>query len=348
MSQQIENEMFIVRITDINKTDAGIIENAGIRLMWHDRLPEAQAIMTRNQADRMTSIGIDISVLYPASVNVDPEYHTLDEMWMHIDSLALLYPDLLIIDTLSFSHQYQLPIPMIKISDNPATDEDESVIYYDGMHHAREPIGMDICLEIMDYLSGITGHALNGETGEPLPATIEIVGIDNDLIAPRTCDSLYGRFTRLLMPGTYTVRAFAGNTDTVTVHNVVVTEDTLTVVDFELFPPESIEEQAFQNSSPNLCTKWHVYPNPAAITATFEYLLKNDATVILTIFTNDGQKILELLNERQGKGEHRLQWDAESLPPGLYFYRLSLRGIPLRGKTNRLQQSLIGKLLIAR
>lgn len=41
----------------------------------------------------------------------------------------------------------------MKVSDNPDVDEDEPEVLFTGMHHAREPIGMEICLETMKRLT---------------------------------------------------------------------------------------------------------------------------------------------------------------------------------------------------
>jgi murein tripeptide amidase MpaA len=41
----------------------------------------------------------------------------------------------------------------IKISDNPDVDENEPEVFYNGMHHAREPIGPEVLLYFMDYLT---------------------------------------------------------------------------------------------------------------------------------------------------------------------------------------------------
>ncbi len=41
----------------------------------------------------------------------------------------------------------------MKISDNPDVNESEPEVLFTGMHHAREPIGMEICLETMKRLT---------------------------------------------------------------------------------------------------------------------------------------------------------------------------------------------------
>lgn len=41
----------------------------------------------------------------------------------------------------------------IKVSDNPSVDEDEVEVLFTGLHHAREPIGMEVCLETLRRLT---------------------------------------------------------------------------------------------------------------------------------------------------------------------------------------------------
>jgi len=41
---------------------------------------------------------------------------------------------------------------VIKVSDNPDVDEDEPEVWYDGLHHAREPIGMQLLIYFIEYL----------------------------------------------------------------------------------------------------------------------------------------------------------------------------------------------------
>jgi len=535
------DQKFIVRIKDIDKTNAGIIEDAGIRLMWHDRLPEAQAIITETQVNWLTSNGYPVTVLGQAEDRMDPEYHTYEEFLACLDSLRSLYPEIMSVDTLGYSHVTQLPLPLVKISDNAATDEDEVVIFYDGMHHAREPVGMETCLKIIDHLlsnyssdpqvqqwvndaeiyvvpcinpdgwkyvidsalnspwwrknlhdnnangifdpgqdgtdlnrnynyaweygdtnissetyqgpfpfsesetcakrdfmlskkpvvsityhswgeyvafvqylgndyapdfpvmytiadevagliprlngghystgaldsqegqspnwcyqaagtleilietadvfippgqaglqvaednlpgalyllgrafkSGIAGHAWDQITRTAVPATVQIVGVDNDLIIPRTCDSTFGRYTRLLLPGTYTIRAFAEGTDTITVSDVVVTEDTLTVVDF-LFNQVGVEESPVSGRRSAV----RVYPNPT--NGTTQFLISNFdfQQVTLKIYDVQGREVAVVLDGRWSGGQV-VKWDATGLPAGVYFYELRAKGVGQR------------------
>ncbi len=78
---------------------------------------------------------------------------SIDEMLAHLDSMIANYPDLISVihqfDTLTHEGR---PVYWIRISDNPNVNEDEPEVFYNGMHHAREPIGMQHLLFFMYYL----------------------------------------------------------------------------------------------------------------------------------------------------------------------------------------------------
>lgn len=79
---------------------------------------------------------------------------TLDQMLLELDSMQMLYPNLITVKTqTSASNTIEgRKIYYVKISDNPNTDESEPEVLYTGMHHAREPIGMQHLLYFMWYL----------------------------------------------------------------------------------------------------------------------------------------------------------------------------------------------------
>ncbi len=65
-----------------------------------------------------------------------------------------------------------------------------------------------------------------------------------------------------------------------------------------------------------------VYPNPINTNATIQYYLPEDTQVILDIFNSTGQKVNQLANGNQTKGEHYVTWNTASLPAGFYYYSL--------------------------
>jgi len=81
------------------------------------------------------------------------------------------------------------------------------------------------------------------------------------------------------------------------------------------------------------------YPNPFSDYTTFEYELEENAVVTLTIFNQLGQEVELLINDQQSKGKHQVQWIAEGMPAGVYFYRLT---------TDDYRLTTSGKLVIAR
>lgn len=79
---------------------------------------------------------------------------SIDEMQAHLDDMIAQYPDL-ISQKFTLNHQTHegRDITWVRISDNPNTNETgEPELLYTGMHHAREPIGMQALLFFMYHL----------------------------------------------------------------------------------------------------------------------------------------------------------------------------------------------------
>jgi hypothetical protein len=65
------------------------------------------------------------------------------------------------------------------------------------------------------------------------------------------------------------------------------------------------------------------YPNPFNPITTIEFQIPNAATVTLSVFNLAGQEVTSLLNDYVAAGQHRIEFNAENLPSGIYFYRLN-------------------------
>jgi hypothetical protein len=81
-------------------------------------------------------------------------FYSLQQMIQIIDSMKLLYPNLItakqpISSTLSIEGR---PIYYVKISDNPNVDENEPEILYTSLHHAREPMSLTQLIFFMWYI----------------------------------------------------------------------------------------------------------------------------------------------------------------------------------------------------
>jgi carboxypeptidase T len=84
----------------------------------------------------------------------DEGYHTYDEMMATLQSAASAHPDITSLASIGDSYEGR-QIPIIKISDNAATDEDEPEVLFTCNMHAREHLTTEMCLHIVDrFTSG--------------------------------------------------------------------------------------------------------------------------------------------------------------------------------------------------
>lgn len=79
-------------------------------------------------------------------------YYTLAEVYQRLDSMYLLYPNII-------TQKFQVgttienrPIYVVKISDNPNIAENEPQVFYNSLIHAREPAAMMAVMYYMYYL----------------------------------------------------------------------------------------------------------------------------------------------------------------------------------------------------
>lgn len=116
--------------------------------------------LTRHYAERNNTISLSPENLQNGNVPVPQDFTlgsmggfcTLSEMENHLDNMATKYPHL-VAEKVSIGTTHEgRQIYMVKISDNPNTDEAETKVLYTGMHHAREPIGMQQMLFFMYHL----------------------------------------------------------------------------------------------------------------------------------------------------------------------------------------------------
>ena len=181
---------------------------------------------------------------------------------------------------------------------------------------------------------GITGHITNAETGQPLSAVIKILEIYSPVLTPRTSDAGYGRYFRLLQPGTYTVEVSKKNYNTVTLQNIHVSDGKLTRLDFQLDSSAvSIAENAGSGSAVlNSFKLLQNYPNPFNPKTVISYQLPAFSNVDLSIYNLQGKKVAALVNKRQAPGSYKIIWDGKDesgreVSSGNYFCRITAFGV---------------------
>ncbi len=79
-------------------------------------------------------------------------FYTLAEVVTKLDSMRLLYPNLITTKVSIGNSVESRPIYMVKISDNADIDENEPELLYTALHHAREPQSMMQMIYFMYYL----------------------------------------------------------------------------------------------------------------------------------------------------------------------------------------------------
>jgi hypothetical protein len=86
---------------------------------------------------------------------------------------------------------------------------------------------------------------------------------------------------------------------------------------------EEVEEACGIVSTENLFEedKFTVSPNPFTTITTLSYTLNNPYFIIIRIFNSKGKQVDEIRQD-QPKGEQQVQWNAEGLPAGMYYFRI--------------------------
>ncbi len=105
--------------------------------------------------------------------------------------------------------------------------------------------------------SGITGIITDSSTGLPLNAEIRVQGYYDPTLPPRRSDPTYGRFTRIVKPGTYNIEVRKRGYVPVAYDGVVVVDGSMTVLNTAMTMMEG------EAKIPGSQKKISVRPNPA-------------------------------------------------------------------------------------
>ena len=65
------------------------------------------------------------------------------------------------------------------------------------------------------------------------------------------------------------------------------------------------------------------YPNPFNPTTTITYSLPKSTFVTLKVYDIIGEEIAELVNEKKDSGTYDVTWNAQNIPSGVYFYKIT-------------------------
>ncbi len=79
-------------------------------------------------------------------------YHSYNETVTELNQIAADHPAITKLISIGKSYEGR-DIWALKVSDNPEIEEDEPEVFFDGNHHAREWLTIEVCLYILNYLT---------------------------------------------------------------------------------------------------------------------------------------------------------------------------------------------------
>jgi len=165
----------------------------------------------------------------------------------------------------------------------------------------------------------VTGIVIDNDTGLSLNnAEVEIIEMSDSILSPRLTDK-FGRYYRLLIDDTYTLRVSAEGYNS---QEYIFTSsaDEISIVNFSLEPSVIMGNDINQPFSIQLLEN---YPNPFNPTTNFIFELIRAEQISFSIYNIKGELVENLINnELYGLGQHQIQYDASHLKSGIYFYTL--------------------------
>ncbi len=109
----------------------------------------------REKGYKVEIIHEDLVAFYRSQLDTTMDmggFHTYEETGYFLDSMHTQHPSITT-DTIPIGYSWEnRSIWAFKISDNPEIDEDEPEILYTGLHHAREPMSIEVLLHYISYL----------------------------------------------------------------------------------------------------------------------------------------------------------------------------------------------------
>jgi hypothetical protein len=150
-------------------------------------------------------------------------------------------------------------------------------------------------------------------------------------------------------------RAFAGPLKIVSRDPVVVTGvnpvDSVTFLQAAIAPlaePLAFEKNSILQPADGYALRQN-YPNPFNPTTTIGFDLPQDAIVTLRIYNILGQEVANLLDrEPMSAGAEQMQFSAQNLPTGVYFYRIVAEGVDDDGNTTGSMFQKVMKMMLVK
>jgi len=72
---------------------------------------------------------------------------------------------------------------------------------------------------------------------------------------------------------------------------------------------------------------FRIYPNPFSSVTTFDFDQKEQGYTTLKVYNAIGQEVANIISRNQVPGNYKITWNADNLPAGMYFSRISINGV---------------------
>jgi hypothetical protein len=150
------SELKIARVLKTTDLDSRLLQEMGARILSDEHQDYLDIIVEEGDIPALTGRGYQLRDLVPLELSgltdIDPEYHTFEEVTAELESLAVAYPQLCKLDSIGHAQQFNRTIWCMKVSDNVQTEEDEIAVLYIGTHHACEVMGCETLLYMINHL----------------------------------------------------------------------------------------------------------------------------------------------------------------------------------------------------
>ena len=149
-----------VRIFIPSPKDTFRLKKSDLKITKRNGGKYIDASVTANQLSELKKEGFEVAEISGPHKNssVPVAYRPIEVIETELHQFKRMFPKIVFLEQIGETTELGLPIWAVKISDNAFKKEDEPRILFTGVHHAREPIGASICLNLIKTLCENYGH----------------------------------------------------------------------------------------------------------------------------------------------------------------------------------------------
>jgi hypothetical protein len=156
-----QDPYILARVALEKPGDMARLGSLSLDIVRVERGEYVELVSHQDQIDQFRGLGFEVRIViedmeahYARGRKGDNfgDLYTYSEMIDELDAVHATYPSITTArDSIGVTHEGRV-LWAIKVSDNPDVQEDEPEVLFDGLHHAREPITVSVCLNTLNYL----------------------------------------------------------------------------------------------------------------------------------------------------------------------------------------------------